>query len=166
MTACNGCGDHPSAVCCDPVVSPVSPLMLADGTADLIAARDGSGEDVAFMREHLTPILPRRVGLAMVAGWSSGMSEFPFEGKDGPELALQPAWYYSCEFYDATHKRCLDYDNRPAMCRDYPWYGDPPDPSKVLPPTCSYRVDVGRTVETSVDLRVDGTRGRTRRDLR
>lgn len=163
MTACNGCGDHPSAVCCDPVVSVFSPTMLADGSLD--AGQGGDSSDVAWMRKHLTPILPRRRGLDMVRGWSSGLSEIgEVDHRTGRvQLHLIPAWYYSCEFYDATHKRCLDYDNRPAMCRDYPWYGDPPDPSKVLPPTCSYRVDVGRTVETSVDLRVDGTRGRTRR---
>lgn len=149
MTACNSCGSHPTAVCCDPFTTIVSPTMLADGSAD----RDLAPGEADWMRAHLTPILPRKAGLAKVSSWSSGLSQFFLGG----ELHIIAAWYYNCDLYDPATKRCTDYDNRPDACRGFPWYDSPVDPTKVLPPTCSYRADLGLPVETSVEIggRVD-----------
>lgn len=48
--------------------------------------------------------------------------------------------FYSCDRLDPETKRCTRYDERPAVCRDYPMYGriDAPPEAAVLPPTCSY----------------------------
>jgi Fe-S-cluster containining protein len=108
-------------------------------------------EDLAFFREHLTPIR-RKEGRQKVMHWSTGWSEVIFRGQP----TLLAGHYYECDRYDAENKRCGDYDNRPKFCRDYPWYGDAPDGNKVLPPTCSFRADVGKPVmsaEVEVSLR-------------
>lgn len=129
-TECNGCG-----ACCDPFMTVYSPNDL------LLHARHFDPDELRFMVEHLSPIR-RADGRRMVAHWSSGWSEMILEGTP----TLLPAWYYRCDRFDVETRRCTDYENRPDVCRDYPWYGDPPDPNKALPPTCSYLADVGRPV--------------------
>lgn len=56
---------------------------------------------------------------------------------------LVPSFYFRCRHFDPDTRRCTDYDNRPAMCRDYPWYGGAVNFSAALPPTCSFRADIG-----------------------
>lgn len=34
------------------------------------------------------------------------------------------AEYYLCDNYDAETQRCRDYEHRPALCRDFPMYGE------------------------------------------
>jgi Fe-S-cluster containining protein len=138
MTECNGCG-----ACCDPVVSVVSPLMLQRQTADEIIGAD----EADWMRVHLTPIRPRRAGLDKVSGWMKGVSQFqqPATG----QMVLMLSWFYSCDLYDVESKRCTDWDNRPNQCRGYPWYGQPPEANKALPPPCEFRRDIGQTPEPS-----------------
>lgn len=139
MTECNGCG-----ACCDPVISVVPPPMLADGSADDVVG----AEEADWMRAHLTPILPRRHGMKMVRSWSSGTTWFHAPGSADLHPVL--SWFYRCDLYDAETRRCTDFANRPTMCRQYPWYeGDTQAEreNKNLPPTCSFRADIGLPVE-------------------
>ena len=134
MTTCNDCG-----ACCNPVVLPVSPAQMA---ALGVRLTDG-----AWLREHLHPI-PRRDGMARQPwargrGWSERI-----DGHGQP--VIEAAFYYECDRYDPVAKRCTDYEGRPSMCRDYPWSGGPPNPDADLPPTCSYRADLGLPVEGEV----------------
>lgn len=141
MTECNGCG-----VCCDPVQLPFAPTDFA------VNADRFDPAALAFYREHLTPI-PRREGRLLVGHWSSGWSEVLIPG-GGPQMV--PAHYYRCDLYDPDGRRCTAFDERPEMCSGYPWYGDLPNPMAQLPPTCSYRADVGQPVEpieVEVELR-------------
>jgi Fe-S-cluster containining protein len=140
MASCNGCG-----ACCDPVVTVHSPQAIrlgyeirADGSiGDRIDA-----DELAFMRKHTRP-LARREGIALAGRWGVGVySEFMV----GNQMVLLPAFYYTCDRYDPEARQCTDYENRPDMCRDFPWYGAPPDPLKALPVTCSYREDIGEPV--------------------
>lgn len=128
-----GCG-----ACCDPVVSPFTLDMLRrippweldeDGRADR-----------AFMLEHLTP-LPRREGIARARYLTQGGVTF---GMIAGELVEVWSQFYSCDRFDPETRRCTAYDERPPMCRDYPWYGDPPDPRKALPTTCTHLTELGR----------------------
>ena len=41
-----------------------------------------------------------------------------------PLRPSQDSTYFTCRHFDLESRRCMDYDNRPAMCRNYP-YGDP-----------------------------------------
>lgn len=34
-----------------------------------------------------------------------------------------PAHYYTCKHHDAATGNCMNYEDRPNMCRDYPSYG-------------------------------------------
>lgn len=139
MTECNGCG-----ACCDPFMMVFAPIDITILGAQLDA------DEAAFYRDHLTPIR-RADGRRMVAHWSTGWSEV-IDGATG-EVSLLAAHYYRCDRYDPVAKRCTDYEHRPDVCRDYPWYGQAPDPNKALPPTCSYRADVGMEVhEVAVAL--------------
>jgi Fe-S-cluster containining protein len=56
---------------------------------------------------------------------------------------LSETFYFRCRHFDRETRRCTDYENRPAMCRDYPWYGGEPQEAAALPPTCSFRADIG-----------------------
>lgn len=29
--------------------------------------------------------------------------------------------FYTCKFFDGESRNCLDYENRPTMCRDFPY---------------------------------------------
>ncbi len=35
-----------------------------------------------------------------------------------------PAWFFTCKHHDPVSGDCMDYENRPRMCSDYP-YGQP-----------------------------------------
>lgn len=39
---------------------------------------------------------------------------------------LANAAEYTCDVYDAKHKRCGAYNERPPVCRDFPWYNGEP----------------------------------------
>lgn len=49
----------------------------------------------------------------------------------------------TCDRYDPVTRRCTVYEDRPPICRDYPWYssGRTPDSEERLPAGCSYRAD-------------------------
>jgi Fe-S-cluster containining protein len=51
-------------------------------------------------------------------------------------------FFFRCRHFDAETRTCLDYANRPPVCRDYPWYGMEPREDASLPPDCSYRSDL------------------------
>jgi Fe-S-cluster containining protein len=58
--------------------------------------------------------------------------------------------FLECGFYDREHRACRAYDQRPAMCRNYPWYGAEPDAVTAMAnmwisdaaPCCSYVADL------------------------
>lgn len=60
---------------------------------------------------------------------------------DGSTLAF----FRRCLHFDSETRQCTDYDNRPPMCRNYPWHGATPRPNAALPKTCGYWLDVGVT---------------------
>lgn len=145
MTECNGCGAccHPFQMIHSPTSITLGREILFDGSLGRLIAAD----QLAFAREHLEPIR-RGDGRRMVASWSGGYSEVIVNG----DVRLIPSFYYRCDLYDPETRRCTDYDRRPSVCRDYPWYGAPPDPNKQLPPTCSFNDDVGRPVADEVPV--------------
>jgi Fe-S-cluster containining protein len=116
--------------------------MLEDGRADGIVGK----READWMRRHLTPIRPRSQGVALVKHYMSGTTWWR------PAGILQPvlSWFYTCDRYDPDTRQCTDFDNRPKMCREYPWTDAEPvelRTKKSLPPTCSFREDIGQPVE-------------------
>jgi len=53
------------------------------------------------------------------------------------------AWDATCDMWDPDTKRCRDYEHRPPVCRDYPYYSDGPNLARLewLPDECGYRDD-------------------------
>jgi Fe-S-cluster containining protein len=138
MTECNGCG-----ACCEPFQTVFAPNHFA------LHPDAFDPDELVFYREHLTP-MKRRDGRRMT-WWSTGWSEMIIDG----HAQLLAAHYYKCDRYDTETRQCTDYANRPDVCRKFPWYDEPPDPNKVLPPTCSFNADIGRDVvplEVAVEL--------------
>lgn len=133
MTECNGCG-----ACCDPVVLPVSPGQLA--------AMGNRLADGVWLREHLHP-MGRPEGRARQP-WAKGKGWSERIDDEGNPI-IEAVFYYQCDRYDPVAKQCTDYDGRPGMCRSYPWADGIANPGADLPPTCSYRADIGLAVESN-----------------
>ena len=124
----DGCG-----ACCDPVVLPYSQTEVAQHLPGQIQ----SAEDRRFVIEDLTP-MRRRDGLQRASYLSSGVTVMGSPGSPGGAL-LAWSFFYECRHFDRETRRCLNYENRPPLCRSYPWYDDGPDPAKALPESCVYR---------------------------
>lgn len=130
MTVCpDGCG-----ACCDPVLSPYTKL-------DVLLGRVACDPETArWVLEDLTPISRRQ-----------GLTEVDYLSEGGRTMAIVDGvptvgwtYFYRCRHFDAEARLCRNYENRPPACRDYPWYGDPPDPNKALPRECAFRADLGQ----------------------
>ena len=50
--------------------------------------------------------------------------------------------YYECLKYDSENKLCTAHDEKPPVCRDFPWYGKDPTPLGIYLPKCSFWNDV------------------------
>jgi Fe-S-cluster containining protein len=118
--ACNGCG-----ACCDPITLSHDPQGIREMTDETVVDPDFR----RWMQTALLP-LPREVGIARAE--AHGRNAQGWEN------------FYECIHYDRETRRCLDWENRPKVCRGYPHYWQEPDPAKVLPPACSYLEDTGR----------------------
>lgn len=60
--------------------------------------------------------------------------------KTGTDASGWQSW--SCAFFDALHRLCTAHNNRPPVCQNYPWYGNPPEPGKIVNTRCSYALDL------------------------
>ncbi len=48
---------------------------------------------------------------------------------------------YACDKV-ADDGRCTVYEERPLVCRGYPWYDQPPRAMPLADPDCGYKVDL------------------------
>jgi hypothetical protein len=62
--------------------------------------------------------------------------------------------YWMCDVFDPEHGQCTAHDQRPPLCREYPWYGKEPsaDQLGLMYSQCSYLADLPR------DQRPEGAR--------
>lgn len=51
---------------------------------------------------------------------------------------------YRCDRFDPDTRMCTAHEDRPPVCSNFPWYGDPPDPSVFGGSLgrCSYMLDL------------------------
>jgi Fe-S-cluster containining protein len=103
--------------CCESIVLSISPWEI-----DALAEETG-GEDPIFIRAHWTPTGETR------------------------DAAGNPGYEYVCRRLDPETRRCTAHDDRPHVCRGYPWYDDPSPEGKVarapfLHRRCSHLIDV------------------------
>lgn len=52
--------------------------------------------------------------------------------------------FWQCSKWDSESRLCTAHDERPPVCRNYPWYGERPseDRGRSLPERCAFRADV------------------------
>ncbi len=128
--SCNGCGD-----CCAVVVLGTE-WSKAKARAEVGVAREQVRwhGDPAW-RDRLAD-LEWRVRLKRIS-LTEAKRRLPSVGRGST--------YWECPNFDYSSRRCLDYENRPPVCRNFPWYGrDPDDPgagSLRAFPRCGYRID-------------------------
>jgi hypothetical protein len=66
-------------------------------------------------------------------------------GKRNPRFLLDVRllYFYECDQFDGQTNRCRAYDERPEVCRGFPWYSGSPDKKSLLFwRRCSYWHDV------------------------
>lgn len=106
--------------CCDPVHLAVDQRDLVDRWREYVA--DGgqqpqAGSDIAFILAHWTELEHKDIGTT-----------------------------YRCAFFDPDTRMCTAHDQRPPVCRDFPFYDQPGNPqnleSRADGPWCSYWLDV------------------------
>lgn len=85
---------------------------------DTFQARPGSNaeQDLAFIREHWT---------------ATG------------EVTEDGSGLWRCDRFDSVERVCMAHEDRPPVCRNYPWYGREPGPGKITHDlSCSYLLDL------------------------
>jgi Fe-S-cluster containining protein len=117
--ACNGCG-----ACCRVIFVEQSPdeiRRMATLTRVL-----GIPSDHTFAAAHWRP-LTREEAMRRNAFYTSRLPA--------------DAHLYTCDQL-GDDGRCTAYEERPLVCRGYPWYGRPPGTLPLADPDCGYRVDL------------------------
>jgi Fe-S-cluster containining protein len=91
----------------------------------------GIPSDAQFAAEHWHPLTR-----------DDAMARNPFYTSRLPP----DAHLYGCDRLGDDGK-CLVYDERPLVCRGYPWYDQPPSTMALADPECSYQVDQPPSVD-------------------
>jgi Fe-S-cluster containining protein len=90
----------------------------------------GQGNDVPFVLAHWTEIsLDRAREISPFLNlW---------------DLTSDPArHFYTCDAWDSTTKLCTMHEDRPPVCRGFPWYGGEPNSGLWPWPQCAFWEDV------------------------
>jgi Fe-S-cluster containining protein len=117
--ACNGCG-----ACCRVIFLEQSPDEVQRMAA--LTRVLGIPSDHAFVAEHWRPLTR-----------DEAMQRNPFyTSRLAPDAHL-----YTCDRL-GDDGACMAYDERPFVCRGYPWYGQAPRPMALADEECGYRVDL------------------------
>ena len=118
MGYCNGCG-----ACCRVLTLTQSPEEVRQ-TAALTRVL-GIPSDAQFAAEHWRPLTR-----------AEAMERNPFYTSRLPP----DAHLYTCDRLGDDGK-CLAYEERPLVCRGYPWYDQAPRDMPLADPECSYGSD-------------------------
>jgi Fe-S-cluster containining protein len=59
-----------------------------------------------------------------------------------------------CKKFDKTTRKCTAHNDRPQLCRNYPWYGkEPKRGDTTMGGRCSFLVDAGYKMLPIVEVR-------------
>lgn len=119
MSLCNQCG-----ACCRVLTLQQSPEEL-QATAALTGAL-GIPSDAGFAAQHWHALTR-----------DEAMRRNPFYTSRLPA----DAHLYSCDRL-GEDGRCMAYDERPLVCRGYPWYDQPPRDMELADQDCGYFYDI------------------------
>lgn len=125
MTECNGCG-----CCCDPVVLSASQRDYAGQFPGLPGGPERANRDWVL----LTPI-PTRDGMRRARYLDSAIQPL-----GNAQIVL---FFFECRHFDTENRVCTNYENRPPVCRGFPWFDTAPNPVQGLPLECEFRRDIG-----------------------
>jgi Fe-S-cluster containining protein len=119
MTDCNRCG-----ACCEVIFFPKTKKETRARVA---------GEDALFIEEHWHRI-------ARAEAERRNMAVADVSGR---------CFYYECDHWDPETRLCRAGEEKPPICRGFPWYGRPDGPVETTYalepfPTCSFWADVPR----------------------
>ncbi len=117
--SCNGCG-----ACCKVLVLEQSPEEVRQMAA--LTRVLGIPSDHIFAAEHWRP-LTREEATALNPFYTSRLPA--------------DAHLYTCDRLGADG-RCTVYEERPLVCRGYPWYDRTPREMPLADPECGYAVDL------------------------
>lgn len=137
MTECNGCGQ-----CCEVIA-----LSYRPDQADLLHIRGEIPKDEAEWAKNCLVPMSRRTVKELQPDLLHLMVPPPWLVNEKLKRGEVIPYYYSCNNWDPETKQCMDYENRPALCRGFPWFDKPPSRLKYLPTQCSFRADVGLPIE-------------------
>src|SRR5262249_28868361 len=113
MGSCTGCG-----ACCRVIVLAESPEEVRQMAA--LTRVLGIPSDHSLAADHCQPIAREEA-----------MQKNPFYTSRPPP----GAHLYTCDPL-APDGRCTAYDDRPLVCRGYPWYDQPPRPIPLADENC------------------------------
>ena len=119
MGACTGCG-----ACCRVIVLDAAPREVQQMAA--LTRVLGIPSDHVFAAEHWRP-LTREEAMRLNPFYTARLA---------PDAHL-----YSCDRLGADG-RCTVYEERPLVCRGYPWYDRPARDMPLADPDCGYAIDV------------------------
>jgi len=117
--SCNGCG-----ACCKVLFLEQSPEEVRQMAA--LTRVLGIPSDHIFAAEHWHP-LTREEAMRLNPFYTSRVRA--------------DAHLYTCDRLGADG-RCTAYEERPLVCRGYPWYDEPPREMPLADPECGYAVDL------------------------
>lgn len=104
--------------CCDPVHLGADQAALVEEWRAYVAAGGSTrpGSDPAFILAHWHEI----------------------------ERSSSGGTRYRCDRFDPDARTCTAHEDRPDVCRDFPWYGEKPGEAgaRSLDRVCSYLLDV------------------------
>jgi Fe-S-cluster containining protein len=116
---CSACG-----ACCRVITIDRSPEELR-AIAELTRVL-GIPSDLQFAAQHWRPLTR-----------AEAMQRNPFYTAQLPA----DAYLYTCDQL-GDDGRCLCYDERPLVCRGYPWYDAPPRSMPLADPDCGYKEEI------------------------
>lgn len=132
MTTCRpNCG-----ACCDPVTIGYSvPEAHALHRAGRLSK--DQFEWITKVLEPMTAKEAKRIAPYLFAG--------RFRNAVDPDGGVI-TFYYRCSWFDRETRTCTHYDERPSVCRRYPWVGGAAQGNEALPPMCSFNETIGNPV--------------------
>jgi Fe-S-cluster containining protein len=135
MTECSRCGD-----CCDPVTlsAEMQAKIHAQAVADL---RDPDTNPEWWLATH---------DMSGPTAWDDARSIWTSHRE---AVWLEVHWtvvattshgsHLRCDQFDIDTRLCTAHDDRPAICRGFPWYGRAPSSEPgPLPLRCSFTADL------------------------
>jgi Fe-S-cluster containining protein len=67
-----------------------------------------------------------------------------------PTMGYKGTRFYRCDKWDSATRLCTVQDEKPPVCRDFPWYGDTPEPDRLRHfPRCSFWADVPDSIHVA-----------------